>query len=421
MKSIRITGGSRLCGTLQISGSKNAALPILAASAAIPDVSVIHNCPCIRDVDTALEILTCLGCGVERSGHTVCIDARSRSGAEVPENLSVQMRSSVLFLGALAGTGADCAVSMPGGCVLGKRPVDLHISGLKNLGAEVTIEDSRIICSAKPLHGGTVLLPYPSVGATENLMLAALGAKTPVTVIGAAKEPEIVDLAQFLIACGARITGAGGPVIRIFPQPLHGVEYSVMPDRMEAVTYLSAAVATGGSLELTQLVPSHLRPVLQVFSAAGCRIVTGERELSLQCGTRLRSVPPILTGPYPAFPTDAQPPVMAALLQADGLTVFAETVFENRYRHVPALCALGAQIDTAGRIAAVRGVPSLHAAHMSATDLRGGAAMLVAALSARGESTVDSLFHVERGYEALPQKLRALGAQIEDAEEKNSA
>lgn len=411
MESIRITGGNRLCGTLSVSGAKNAVLPILAASAAIGDTCVIHNCPNIRDVDTALKILQCLGCRTEKHGHTVTVEAACRTAAAVPEDLSLEMRSSVLFLGALCGAGAETSIHTPGGCVLGKRPIDLHISGLQKLGAEVTIEGSHILCRPGHLTGGSIFLPYPSVGATENLMLAALGADSPVWIIGAAREPEIVDLAAFLNQCGASVIGAGTCAIRVSGSPLHGTQYRVMPDRMETVTYLSAAVSAGGSLTLTDTAPQQLGPVLTFFRNAGCSVETGKDWITLQSDS-LHAASPILTGPYPAFPTDAQPTVMAAVLKAEGTTVFAETVFENRFRHVPALRALGADIHTVGRIAAVSGVKHLHGAELTATDLRGGAAMIVAALGAQGSSTVHQLYHVERGYEDLPQKLRSLGAQL---------
>lgn len=412
MRSITVSGGRRLCGTVTIAGAKNAALPILAATAAVGDTCVIHNCPKIRDVDTALEILRCLGCEAERRGHTVTVCSACRHRAAVPEELSLQMRSSVLFLGALTGCGAGAELYTPGGCVLGKRPIDLHLSGLQTLGAEVTVDGNRISCGAKPLCGGTVILPYPSVGATENLMLAALGCRQPVLILGAAKEPEIEDLAAFLTACGASVTGAGTSAVRICAGQLHGAEFTVMPDRMEAVTYLSAAVSTGGEVTLQNTAPQHIAPVLQTFRAAGCTVREDTDSIYLRSDTPV-APPPIITSPYPAFPTDAQPTVMAALLKAEGLTVFAENVFENRFRHVPAFCALGADIETAGRIAAVRGVPTLHGAALSATDLRGGAAMLVAALGALGDSSVDCLHHVDRGYEALPQKFCALGAELQ--------
>lgn len=416
MESIRITGGNRLRGSVDISGSKNAALPVLASTVAVGHPCVIHNCPRIRDVDTALLILRHLGCRAERSGTTVTVDASQRTSATVPEDLSLEMRSSVLFLGALVGAGAEAVIHTPGGCVLGKRPIDLHICGLQKLGAAVTIEDGCIHCRTEQHRGGTVFLPYPSVGATENLMLAALGAEAPVQILGAAREPEIVDLAAFLNACGATILGAGTSTIRICGAPKTGAEYTVMPDRMEAVTYLSAAVSAGGAVTVNRVCPQQLTPVLRFFQAAGCEVWQQTDCVGISC-ERLHSGPPVLTGPYPAFPTDAQPTVMAAMLKADGTTVFAETVFENRYRHVPALCALGARIEVAGRIAAVRGVKTMHAADMTATDLRGGAAMLVAALGAEGSSRLDGLHHIDRGYALLTEKLRALGAQLERTSE----
>lgn len=416
MGSIQITGGRRLCGTLSVSGAKNAALPILAAAAAIGDTCVIENCPNIRDVDTALKIIRCLGCKAEQQGSTVTVCSQCRTSAAVPEDLSLQMRSSVLFLGALCGAGEKTVIHTPGGCVLGKRPIDLHISGLQNLGAEVTIEGSRIYCTPIGKSGGTVFLPYPSVGATENLMLASIRSEAPVWIIGAAREPEITDLAGFLTGCGASVTGAGTSAIRICGGKLHGTRYRVMPDRMETVTYLAAAAATGGSLTLKDTDPQSIAPVLQFFHAAGCKISETDDSIFLAAG-ELHGTPPVLTGPYPAFPTDAQPTVMAAVLKAEGTTVFAETVFENRFRHVPALCALGADIRVCGRIAAVRGVKTLTGTEMTATDLRGGAAMLVAALSAEGTSTVLQTCHIRRGYENLVQKLRSIGACLTEQNE----
>ncbi len=410
MDTIYINGGRPLRGTLAVQGSKNAVLPLLAAAAAVPGKTVLLHCPPIRDVAVTRALLHGLGVSSCRHGDAIELDAASAVGTAPDAVLAGQLRSSVLLLGALIGRHGSAEIPLPGGCVLGARPLDLHLSGLEALGVRVVCEDGVLRCQGRP-SGGTVRLPYPSVGATENLILAALGAAGPVCIHGAAKEPEIRDLAVFLNACGAQITGAGTGLVRIMPSPLHGASHRVLPDRMEAATWLCAAAATGGCLTLTELRPAHLRPVLEVLSRAGCDVTETETALTLRAGA-LTAPGTVVTGPYPAFPTDAQAPVMAALLLAEGLTRIEETVFENRFRHVPALRALGADIDCTGRTACVRGVKALHGAALTATDLRGAAAMVCAALSAQGESKITQAWHLERGYGQLIQRLRTLGAEI---------
>lgn len=410
MSYIRVTGGKPLRGTLAVQGAKNAVLPILAATLCTRSRCVLRGCPEISDVHSAIEILRALGCAAEMQNDTVTVDAAQASGCEIAPELARKMRSSVTFLGALVACCGAARVPLPGGCVLGKRPLDLHLQGLEALGTEVLLEDGCLLCRGKP-RGGTALLRYPSVGATENLMLAALGAGETVTILGAAKEPEIEDLASFLNACGADVRGAGSNRIQVFSAPKRGCEYSVLPDRMAAASYLCAAAAVGGDLCLTRVRPEHLRPVLDTLFAAGCEVEASEDRICLRAAA-LQAPPPIVTAPYPGFPTDAQAPVMAALLRASGTTVFDETVFEDRYRHVPALRQLGAEIRVCGSIASVRGVETLTGADMTATDLRGGAAMLIAALSARGESRIFAPEHLARGYEHLTENLRALGAEV---------
>lgn len=410
MNFIRVCGGNRLRGTLRVQGAKNAALPILAATLLCGERCELRGCPDISDVHTAVAILRSLGCEAAFDQGIVTVDAKNACITQIAPALAGRMRSSVTFLGPLlARFGAAC-VPLPGGCVLGTRPLDLHLAGLEALGAEASCAGGAIVCRGR-LHGGTVILRYPSVGATENLMLAACGACAPVTVLGAAKEPEIEDLAGFLNACGADVRGAGSARICVHRGVRHGCVYDILSDRMAAASYLCVAAACGGSLTLLGARPAQIKPVLDTLCAAGCRISAENDRITLAADA-LHAAPPVVTGPYPAFPTDAQAPVMAALLRAEGTTVFDETVFENRYRHVPALCRLGADIRVQGSIASVRGVCSLRGAVMEATDLRGGAAMLIAALSAEGESRIYAPEHLARGYEHLTENLTALGARI---------
>ncbi len=411
MQTILIQGGRPLSGTLAIHGSKNAALPVLTAAAAVPGLHRIENCPDIRDVHTTLEILTYLGASAALKDGTAYLDTRALVSAPVPRALACRMRSSVLFLGALLARFGRAEVPSPGGCVLGLRPLDQHLSGLARLGVDCQDREGRMCAEGKPT-GGTVILRCPSVGATENLLLCALGASGPVQILGAAKEPEIVCLAAYLRACGAKIRGDGTSVLTIEPAELHSGEGRICPDRMEAATYLCAAAACGGSVTLTDLCPQDLEQVTGTLSKAGCAITPTETSLTIRAGA-LQSPGMVVTGPHPAFPTDAQAPVMAALLRAEGTTLFHETVFENRFRHVKALKDLGGEIRVQGQLASVRGVQALSGARMEGTDLRGAAAMVVGALGAEGTSVLTQAQHLERGYADLVPGLRALGAQIE--------
>ena len=418
MGSLQIVGGERLHGSLRIQGAKNAALPILAATLLCGDRCEIENCPDIRDVHSLLELLRQLGCRAELRDGVAAVDTAGLCNTRPDAALAGRLRASVLLLGALLGASGEAHIPLPGGCALGARPLDLHLRTLEALGVRLRCDGEGIHGCGRP-EGGAAFLRYPSVGATENLLLAACAAKAPVTILGAAKEPEIADLAAFLCACGARIQGAGGAVLRVEPAPLHGCRYRVMPDRMAAATWLCALAACGGEAELHALRPAELDAVCRVLRGAGCRLESDGDRIRI-CASTLRAPAPIVTGPYPAFPTDAQAPVMAALLRAEGTTVFYETVFEDRYRHVPALRRLGAQIELAGRAAGVRGVPALHGAELTATDLRGGAAMLIAALSAEGESILHGTEHLQRGYEALLPSLSSLGAHITEAREPDA-
>lgn len=411
MEQLVIHGGGRLRGALRVQGAKNGVLPLLAASVLLEKECVLHNCPQLSDVDAAVDILEYLGCRVTRQGHSLEIDPRGLGENRISREKMRSMRSSILFLGPLLARTGSCCLYEPGGCQLGARPVDLHLMGLKALGAEITREGDRLCCRGK-LRGETLVLPFPSVGATENLILAALGGSGTTTIYNAAREPEITDLIAFCQAAGAKIYGAGTSMLEIQGGPLGGAEHRVIPDRMEAATFLAAAAGTGGEILLEDARPEHLLPVLRALELAGCRIDRGDREIHLSAPERLRAVPPLRTEPYPGFPTDAQATLMAALLRADGVTVFDETVFSDRYRHVPAFRAMGAEIQTAGALAAVTGVDTLHGADMEATDLRGGAAMAVAALQAKGESRITGIHHIMRGYERFAQRLQSLGGEV---------
>ncbi len=411
MERIRIVGGRPLRGTVRIHGGKNAALPILAATAAIRGRFLLRNCPRILDVEVTRALLEGLGVQSRWEGDSLLVQNPGASGHRPEPDLAGRLRASVLLMGALLSARGEAQIPLPGGCVLGARPLDLHVSSLRQLGVEIRAEHGALCCRGRP-EGGTVFLRYPSVGATENLLLAALGASGPVRILGAAAEPEIGELAAFLRACGAEVRGIGTHCLTLTPGPLHGAEYRIEPDRMETATYLCAAACAGGEITLENTAPDRLVPVLDCLKKAGCAIRAEGGRLWLR-GPALRGVGPVVTGPYPAFPTDAQAPVTAALLKAAGVSVIEETVFEDRFRHVPALRAMGAQIELAGRTARILGVEALHGAAVTATDLRGGAAMLIAALGAEGETLLGGAELLERGYQDLTASLRALGAQAE--------
>lgn len=412
MEQLYIRGGRPLSGTVRLHGAKNSVLPILAATL-LPRCgeSRIANCPQIADVEAACAILRDLGAQVRRQDDVICVTAPQEPDNCIPLTLMRTMRASILFLGALLARCGRAQIGYPGGCVLGERPIDLHLQALRQMGAEFVRTTDGLLCTAKKLHGCTITLPYPSVGATENVLLAAMAAEGTVTLCNAAREPEIAELAAFLSSCGAHIRGAGSSVLRIDARELHGAVYRICPDRMEAATYLAAAAATRGELTLEQALPEQLTAVCQSMRQAGCEIQTAQNTLHIRCD-RLCAALPVRTAPYPAFPTDAQPVWMAALCTAEGTTVVEETVFPNRFRHVDALRSMGAKIACGKRIAVISGVEQLHGASVTGHELRGTAALVVAALAAQGESCICGLCYLERGYAALTEQLRALGAEI---------
>ncbi len=409
----RVAGGRRLSGELPVQGSKNAVLPILAASILAPCQTLLTGVPDLRDVRITLRILRHLGCAVSREGDHVWIDSRPMNACEIPHSLMRELRSSVIFLGAILSRCGQARLSLPGGCELGPRPVDLHLEALRALGASVTEQGGDIICKGSDLRGARVILPIPSVGATENAMLAACAAQGVTVISNAAREPEIVDLQKYLRTLGAQISGAGSAEIRVEGfRPVSFVRHPILPDRIAAATLLCACAAAGGDITLTNVFPSHFLTVLDSLSEAGCDIITKSGAVSLRSDARLIAPRPIVTRPYPGFPTDAQPPLMAACLRARGTTVFTETIFSNRYRHALELRRLGADVSIEGRVAFISGVERLTAAPLTAGDLRGGAAMIVAALSAEGETEIFDEEHISRGYDRLDRQLAALGAEI---------
>ena len=408
-----IRGGNRLEGACFVQGSKNASLPIIAASIICPTRSELLNVPQLKDVDAALRILRHLGCAAEQRGGDVYIDSTTLSCSAIPHSLMEEMRSSVIFMGALIARCGEARLSLPGGCQLGKRPIDLHLSALKQMGADIEEDGGEINCRASRLHGEEIVLPFPSVGATENIMLAACTAKGETLIKGAAREPEIVALQNYLKAMGADIRGAGSSTVIIGGlRPEKHIVQRIIPDRIVASTIACAAAAAGGNVELRGVDPEQFSTVIHFLNQAGCDIISTNRSVRLISDGKLHGVGEISTAPYPGFPTDAQPVLMAALLKAEGRTVITENIFENRYRQVPELCRLGADVTTSGKTAEIWGVECLHGTALTATDLRGGAAMIVAGLASEGETVICDDGHVTRGYERFDMRLRSLGADI---------
>lgn len=409
-----VRGHAPLEGSVTVQGAKNAVLPILAATILTGCETELTNCPQLLDVEASLNILRHLGCVAERSGDVIHIDSTNIINCSIPHELMRAMRSSVIFLGAIAARCGEAWLSMPGGCELGPRPIDQHLDAMRALGAEVTEQFGDIVCRAGKLRGAHIALSMPSVGATENAMIAACAAEGVTRITNAACEPEIVSLQGFLRALGADMDGAGTPeiVIRSFT-PRKKVGWRVMPDRIVASTLLCACALTGGNVQLRGVQPQDLASVTDSLGAMGCDIESTGHTLRLRSNALLRAAPLIQTRPYPGFPTDAQPLMMAAALRARGTTVFVENIFPNRYRQAGQLRRMGADIRVQGRVAMVSGVPALYGAAVSAEDLRGGAALVIAALGAEGESIINDPGHIDRGYDGLDTALRALGADVQ--------
>ena len=409
-----IDGGRRLSGKISVQGAKNSILPILAACALCRGEIILHNCPELSDVVSASNILRHLGVSVERKGDTLCVISTGITSCEVPDELMREMRSSALFLGAILSESGCAKVSMPGGCELGPRPIDMHISALKKLGAVCDDESGDMyFCAPNGLVGTHISLWFPSVGATENIILASAKAKGTTVITNAAREPEIVDLARFLNCCGAHIRGAGsGTIVIDGVNSLGACEYRVMPDRIAAVTFLSAAAITGGDILVSNTSSDDITPVLSPLESAGCCVFSESDSVRLKAPRELKCMNIIKTMPHPGFPTDAQAIIMALSTLCKGSTMFVETIFENRFRHVGELMRMGADIKTEGNVAVVNGVNKLRPATVTSTDLRGGAALLLASLSADGQSTLCDIEHIDRGYQHIEKDLNLLGAEV---------
>ena len=418
MERFVVVGGTPLRGTVRVSGAKNAVLPMLAASVLIDGECVIYDVPFLRDVEVMVEILRRMGVEVERfadratglSGLRIC--ARELCTYEVPESLMREMRSSIFMMGPLLGRLRKVRVSYPGGCAIGPRPIDFHLKGLQLMGARIEEKYGYIFAETDGLVGTEIHLDFPSVGATENLMMAAVLARGTTTIRNAAKEPEIVDLQNFLNRAGGRIKGAGTDVIRIDGvDAVAGADHLVIPDRIEAATYMIMAVATRGELLLENVIPEHVEAVCAKLREAGAALETNENHIVVAAGSRSHAVD-CKTLPYPGFPTDVQPQMMALMSVAEGTSVITETIFENRFSQAEELRRMGANIKTEGRTAVVKGVDSLSGASVEATDLRGGAALVTAGLVADGVTTIGGVHHLDRGYEVMETKLQSVGAAI---------
>ena len=414
MNEYHIQGKIRLAGEATVSGSKNAVLPIFAACMLNGAKSILHNCPQIQDTLISTQILEHLGCTVCVEGNTVIVDSSTANSWNVPDEFTSQMRSSTLFVGSLVGRFGKAEVSLPGGCKLGIRPIDMHTKALGAMGCSIQTGDMLNCCTDK-LQGAKIPLSFPSVGATENIMLAAVLAKGETIILNAAKEPEIVDLQGFLNSMGANVKGAGSDTIVIQGvDKLHEVEYRVMPDRIVAGTYLLAAAMTGGSIRLNKANPLDLIPVTAKLTDMGCQISEDANSISLLAPSRLKFIPKLETRPHPGFPTDLQAPFVAALALAEGTSVVEENVFSSRGGHIPELARMGADVMALqdNRSFVIKGVEKLKGAVVKATDLRCGAALILAGLAAEGETIVKEAYHVSRGYEHIEVDLRGLGADI---------
>jgi UDP-N-acetylglucosamine 1-carboxyvinyltransferase len=414
MDKIRIVGGRPLEGTVRISGAKNASLPDVCAALLTDETVTLDNVPEVRDIRTMGRVLAELGCDVAfRTGGTVEIKAGTLKSVEAPYELVKTMRASVLVLGPLLAREGRARVSLPGGCAIGARPIDLHLTALEKMGAEVTVERGYVEARAERLRGADIHFETVTVTGTENVMMAATRADGQTVITNAAREPEIADLADMLNAMGARIEGAGTDTIRITGvTKLHGARHHVIPDRIETGTYVVACAIAGGEIEIQQCVPAHVRPTIEKLRETGLRIEEGPDNLRVRSPRQLKAAD-VTTLPHPGFPTDMQAQYMALMTQASGSCHITESIFENRYMHVAELQRMGANVRVDGRMAIVRGPSALSGAQVMATDLRASACLVLAGLAAQGETVVERVYHLDRGYYRIDEKLRGLGADIE--------
>lgn len=413
MDAIRIRGGNALFGETKIQGSKNAVLPVMAAALLIEDISIIENCPRISDVFHMQKLLTQIGCRVSRADRTLMIDARCVSKDKMAGESVTGMRSSLMLLGSLIGRLGEASMAYPGGCVIGKRPIDIHLEALRKMGVSIQEEEGNFTARAERLEGTVITLPFPSVGATENVILAAVKAKGVTVLQNAAREPEIITLCGFLQKAGAAIEGAGGPVILIQGgNPLHGVQFRIPADRIVAGTYLFGVIGMGGHIFLREAPVSQMRGMLKTAAFLGAEITASKEGLSIMAEPKRQSLPYIKTDVYPGFPTDLQSPLMAVLSTAVGVSIIEETIFEDRFRMVEELNKMGAEVWIDGKRAVITGVQKLHGCEVFAQELRGGAGLVIAGCMAEGETIVRNRHFIERGYEDICRDLQNLGVNI---------
>ncbi len=413
MSSYIIEGGHKLEGTVKISGSKNAALPILAATVLNVGKTTLYNVPNIQDTQMMFKILETLGGKVEKKNNKIIIDTSKINKFEIPEELMHKMRSSVILAGALLGRYKKAIFSYPGGCDIGSRPIDLHLRSFEKLGINVVQNYGNIICDAEKIKGEKIDLDFPSVGATENAILASVLAEGTTTITNAAREPEIIDLQNFLNKMGAKIIGAGTNEIRITGvKKLKDISYNIMPDRIETGTFLCLAVATKGNLILENTNAEHITPVITKLQEADCKIEIEKNKIKINSNKKIKALD-IKTMPYPGFPTDMQSVFSAMLTTAKGTSIIVENIFENRFKYTQELNKMGAKITVEGKSAIIRGVRKIYGANVKATDLRGGAALVLAGLSAKGITKVENIEYILRGYENFDKKLRNINANIQ--------
>lgn len=415
MSSICIEGGYPLFGSLKTQGSKNAALPILAASVLHKGITRLTNCPQISDVESMIDILKKIGCIVIWEEKTLVIDARNITSYDIPDEYTKRMRSSFILLGPLLGRKKKAIIAYPGGCSIGSRPVDIHLNAIRKMNVTIIEEEDRIVAFSKKIQGSTIRLPYPSVGATQNCILTAVYGHGTTEIHNCAKEPEVVELCNCLNKMGAKIRGLGRSIIQIVGvKKLHDTEYEISGDRIAAGTYLTATAITKGEITLTHIEPFYLTSLLEILVRTGCRVkqYVDTIELSAKNMSRIKPIDLIRTGPYPEFPTDMQSQMMSLFMLANGTSIIRETVFEDRYKTVYELEKMGAKIKVDGKNAIIEGVPSVKGANVEAHDLRGGAALVIAGLAAEGITRIDGFSYIERGYEGFCDSLVKLGAQI---------
>jgi UDP-N-acetylglucosamine 1-carboxyvinyltransferase len=413
MGKIVVNGGNKLIGEVYINGAKNAVLPILAATVVGNNESTIFNVPNLRDVEVMEKILLSLGCNVKRIDKMMWVDSKPLNSIKIPDELVREMRSSIILMGAMLSRCGEVIISYPGGCEIGPRPIDMHLKALRELGAEIEESHGFLYCKTKGLKGCEIQLDYPSVGATENIILAAVKAEGTTTIRNAAREPEIIDLQSYLNKAGAKVSGAGTSVVIIEGvDELKDITHNTMPDRIVAGTFMIASAITEGEVVLKNIIIDHLQATIAKLREAGCLIYNDSNTLKIIGPKKINSIEMIQTLPYPGFPTDMQAQMMALLSIANGTSIISETVFENRFKHVEELTRMGANIKTFGKVAVIKGVKELTGAKTTAKDLRGGACLVLAGLAAKGRTEVENVYHINRGYENFHIVLKDLGADI---------